>query len=110
MSRARTMAELARSTTSTAELNILDGVTSNTAELNYNDITTLGTSQASKVLTANSTGHVTISDGAYDFHIASHDGTNGLRLGGTLVTTTAATLNKTATTGKAIAMAMVFGG
>ena len=106
MSRARTMAELARSTTSTAELNILDGVTSNTAELNYNDITTLGTSQASKVLTANSTGHVTISDTI----VVGNNGTNGLRLGGVLVTTTGTTLNNAATTGKAIAMAMVFGG
>jgi len=43
-------------------------------------------------------------------HIANVDGTNGLALGGTVVTTTAATLNKVATTGKAIAMAIVFGG
>ncbi len=55
-------------TASTAELNILDGCTAtftelnllasctaSTAELNYNDITTLGTVQASKVLTAAST-------------------------------------------------------
>ena len=39
-------------TSTTAELNILDGVTSTAAELNYNDITTLGTQQASKVVTA----------------------------------------------------------
>ena len=36
---------------------------------------------------------VTISDGAIDFDVASHDGTNGLKLAGTLVTTTAAELN-----------------
>ena len=36
---------------------------------------------------------VTISDGAIDFDVASHDGTNGLKLGGTLVTTTAAEIN-----------------
>ena len=36
---------------------------------------------------------VTISDGAIDFDVASHDGTNGLKLGGTLVTSTAAELN-----------------
>ena len=35
----------------------------------------------------------TISDGSFDFDIASHDGSNGLKLGGTLVTTTAAELN-----------------
>ena len=34
------------------------GVTSSAAELNYNDITTLGTSQASKVVTADASGDV----------------------------------------------------
>ena len=69
------------------------------------------------------TGDTTFADGAYDFDIASHDTSNGLKLGGTLVTATAAELNyvdgvtsniqtqlnNAATTGKAIAMAMVFG-
>ena len=41
-----------------AELNILDGVTASTAELNYNDITTLGTVQASKTVTADANGDV----------------------------------------------------
>ena len=36
---------------------------------------------------------VTISDGAIDFDVASHDGTNGLKLGGTLVTASATELN-----------------
>jgi len=36
---------------------------------------------------------VTFVDGAYDVNIASHDGSNGLKLGGTLVTATAAELN-----------------
>ena len=68
-------------------------------------------------------GNTTFLDGAYDFDIASHDGTNGLKLGGTLVTASAAELNyvdgvtsniqtqlnSAASTGKAIAMAMVFG-
>jgi hypothetical protein len=48
----------------------------------------------------------TIADGSNDFNIASHDGANGLKLGGTLVTATAATIN--GTTGKSIAMAIVF--
>ena len=49
--------------TSTAtELNILDGVTATTTELNYNDITTLGTSQASKAVTADANGDVTLSE------------------------------------------------
>ena len=68
-------------------------------------------------------GAVTFLDGATDIDIAQHDGTNGLKLGGTLVsataaelnimdgvTVTAAQINGHASTGKAIAMAIVFGG
>ena len=80
-------------TTTAAELNILDTVTATATELNYLDITTLGTSEASKVVTADANGDVTIADGAYDFDVASHDGTNGLLLAGTLVTATATELN-----------------
>ena len=76
-----------------AEMNLLDGCTATTTELNYLDITTLGTSEASKVVTADANGDVTIADGAYDFDVASHDGTNGLLLAGTLVTATATELN-----------------
>jgi hypothetical protein len=81
-------------------------------------------------------GDVTVADGTNNFDVASHDGTNGLKLGGTLVTSNATELNKLdgisttstelgyvngvtsaiqtqldakASTGKAIAMAMVFG-
>ena len=61
------------------------------------------------VHTTTSAGAVTFLDGATDVDIAQHDGTNGLALGGTVVTATAATLNNAATTGKAIAMAMIFG-
>ena len=67
---------------------------------------------ATEKLRIDSTGQVTFADGAIDVNIASHDGSNGLKLGGTLVTATAANLNATrttATTGKAIAMAIVFG-
>lgn len=39
-------------------------------------------------------GAVTIADGTNDFDVASHDGTNGLKLGGVLVAATAAELNK----------------
>ena len=39
------------------------------------------------------TGDTTFSDGAYDFDIASHDGTNGLALAGTVVTASAGELN-----------------
>ena len=38
-------------------------------------------------------GDVTVSDGTNDFDVASHDGTNGLKLGGTVVTSSAAELN-----------------
>jgi len=80
-------------TASEAEMNLVDGCTATTTELNYLDITTLGTSESSKVVTADANGDVTIADGAYDFDVASHDGTNGLLLGGTLVTATATELN-----------------
>jgi len=53
---------LADVTASAAELNKLDGCTSTTAELNYVDVTTLGTSQASKALTADSNGNVKLSE------------------------------------------------
>jgi len=83
---------------------------------NENNITNVG-NIALDSLTADGssitiTGDTTFADGAYDFDIASHDGSNGLKLGGTLVTATAAEINNVgnaATTGKAIAMAMVFG-
>ena len=79
---------------------------------------------ASEKLRIDSTGQVTFADGAIDVNIASHDTSNGLKLGGTLVTATAAELNYSdgvtsaiqtqmdtkASTGKAIAMAMIFGG
>ena len=55
-----------------------------------------------------STGVCTFADGAIDVDIASHDGTNGLKLGGTLVTATAADINGASTIGKQIAMAIVF--
>jgi len=45
-----------------AELNILDGVTSTATELNYNDVTTLGTVQTSKTVTADSNGTVNHAD------------------------------------------------
>ena len=51
---------------------------------------TVGTTPA---ISINSDRDVTISDGAIDFNIASHDTSNGLKLGGTLVTSTAAELN-----------------
>lgn len=50
-----TFPNLTNAVTSThTELNILDGATVNTAKINYNDITTLGTVEASKTVTADS--------------------------------------------------------
>ena len=49
-------------TVTTAELNTLDGITATVTELNYNDITTLGTVEASKVVTADANGDVTFPD------------------------------------------------
>ena len=39
------------------------------------------------------TGVVTVADGSNDINIASHDGTNGLKLAGSIVTATATELN-----------------
>ena len=44
-------------------------------------------------------GNVSIADGTYDFDIVSHDGTNGLKLGGTLVQATAEQINYLTTSG-----------
>jgi len=55
-----------------------------------------------------STGQVTFADGAIDVNIASHDGSNGLKLGGTLVTATATDFNGLVPLGKSLAIAIVF--
>ena len=51
---------------------------------------TVGTNPA---ISIDENQNVTIADGSIDFNIASHDTSNGLKLGGTLVTATAAELN-----------------
>ena len=82
-----------------------------TATVNHTDLVfaTASDGAATEKLRIDSTGQVTFADGAIDVNIASHDGSNGLKLGGTLVTATAAQINGHASTGKAIAMAIVFG-
>ena len=85
-----------------------------TASVNSTDLVflTADSGAATEKLRIDSTGQVTFADGAIDVDIASHDGTNGLKLGGTLVTASAANLNATRTTatqGKAIALSMIFG-
>ena len=95
-------------TASTAELNILDGVTATTAELNYNDITTLGTSQASKVVTADANGVVTFGNGITEEFTAVTSSSNattvnsrdGTVFSHTLTENTTFTFSNPATSGK----------
>ena len=54
------------------------------------------------------TGTATIADGENDLNIASHDGTNGLKLGGTLIKGGASFFNGMHGVGKAAALAIVF--
>ena len=69
---------------------------------------TVGTTPA---ISINSDRDVTISDGAIDFDIASHDTSNGLKLGGTLVTATAAELNiMDGVTATAAEINLIYGG
>ena len=63
-------------TASTAELNKLDGVTATTAEINYLDITTLGASEASKVLTANASGITNFNKAITEETVALTSGTS----------------------------------
>ena len=83
-------------TATAAEVNLIDGYTGTTAELNYLDITTLGTSEDSKALTqASSVVTVGATSGNQILNIASHDLVDGgLKLAGTLVTSSAAEINK----------------
>ena len=81
----------------------LDGI--DTATLTFTNKTlTSPTVNSPTVNTPTITGNTTFSDGSFDFNIASHDGSNGLKLAGTLVSSSAAELNKldgaTVTTGE----------
>jgi len=69
-------------TADVGELNKLDGVTATTAEINYLDITALGTSEASKVVTADANGVVTFDNGKIEevTAITSSSGTATLNL------------------------------
>ena len=63
---------------------------------------------ATEKMRIDSTGQVTFADGAIDVDIASHDGTNGLKLGGTLVKANATDFNGMIPLGKSVGIAMVF--
>jgi len=96
-------------TATTAELNILDGVTATAAELNYSDITTLGTSEASKVVTADANGVVTFDNGITEEFTAVTSSSNattvnsrdGTVFSHTLTENTTFTFSNPASSGKA---------
>ena len=83
------------------------------ASVNSTDLVflTADSGAATEKFRIDSTGVCTFADGAIDVDIVSHDGTNGLKLGGTLVTATAEDLNNIAneqTLGEVIAMDLIF--
>lgn len=95
-------------TATTAELNILDGVTATATEINYLDITTLGTSEASKAVTADANGVVTFDNGISEEYTAVTSTTNattvnlrdGTNFSHTLSENTTFTFSNPASSGK----------
>jgi hypothetical protein len=81
----------------------------NGASVKITDDGTIGPVSQADLITLTSDGDLTFKDGAFDLNIASHDGTNGLALAGTIVTATAANLNLNTgvTAGTAIASRVV---
>ena len=81
----------------------------NGASVKITDGGTIGPVSQADLITLTSDGDLTFKDGAFDLNIASHDGTNGLALAGTIVTATAANLNLNTgvTAGTAIASRVV---
>ena len=67
-------------TSTAAELNILDGVTSTAAELNYLDIATLGLTAASKAVTADANGVITLDNGFSEEYAAVTSSSNVVSL------------------------------
>ena len=84
------------------------GITATAAELNYNDITTLGTSEASKVVTADANGVVTFDNGVYEEFTTVTSSSNsttinlrdGTNFGHTLTENTTFTFSNPAPSGK----------
>ena len=101
-------------TSTASELNILDGVTATAAEINYLDITTLGTSQASKAVTADANGVVTFDDGIseeYNAVTSSSNSTtvnlrNGTNFSHTLTENTTFTFSNPASNNKVSAFTL----
>jgi hypothetical protein len=95
-------------TSTAAELNILDGVTATAAEINYLDITTLGTTEASKAVTADANGVVTFDNGISEEYTAVTSTSNattvnlqdGTNFSHTLTENTTFTFSNPAASGK----------
>ena len=95
-------------TVTTAELNVLDGYTGAVADLNRLDITTEGTSEASKVVTADSNGVVTFDNGISEEYNAVTSSSNattvnlrdGTNFSHTLTENTTFTFSNPASSGK----------
>ncbi len=101
-------------TATATEINILDGVTATTAEINYLDITTLGTSQASKAVTADANGVVTFDNGLSEEYTAVTSSSNatavnlrdGTNFSHTLTENTTFTFSNPASSGKVSAFTL----
>lgn len=101
-------------TSTAAELNILDGVTATAAEINYLDVTTLGTSEASKAVTADANGVVTFDNGISEEYAAVTSTSNattvnlqdGTNFSHTLTENTTFTFSNPASSGKVSAFSL----
>lgn len=101
-------------TSTTAELNILDGVTATATEINYLDVTTLGTSEASKAVTADANGVVTFDNGISEEYTAVTSTSNattvnlqdGTNFSHTLTENTTFTFSNPASSGKVSAFSL----
>jgi len=95
-------------TSTAAEINLLGGVTATTAEINYLDVTTLGTTEASKAVTADANGVVTFDNGVSEEYTAVTSSSNattvnlrdGTNFSHTLTENTTFTFSNPASSGK----------
>ena len=101
-------------TSTAAEINLLSGVTATTAEINYLDVTTLGTTEASKAVTADANGVVTFDNGISEEYTAVTSTSNattvnlqdGTNFSHTLTENTTFTFSNPASSGKVSAFSL----
>jgi len=101
-------------TSTAAEINLLSGVTATTAEINYLDVTTLGTTEASKAVTADANGVVTFDNGISEEYTAVTSTSNattvnlqdGTNFSHTLTENTTFTFSNPASSGKVSAFTL----